>query len=98
MLEVMGRHCGYLALVAGIASAADWIFIPEDPPADGWEEAMCAKLEEAKSLGQRLCIVVVAEGATDRKGKPISANDIKNVNHDIIIRLSINACFHKFIV
>ncbi|XP_075255525.1 ATP-dependent 6-phosphofructokinase, liver type-like isoform X2 [Convolutriloba macropyga] len=87
VLEVMGRHCGYLALVAGIASAADWIFIPEDPPEDGWEEAMCAKLEEAKTLGQRLCIVVVAEGATDRQGNHISADHIKKViterlNHD----------------
>ena len=44
MLEVMGRHCGYLALVSSIASAADWLFIPEDPPEDGWEEALCNKL------------------------------------------------------
>ncbi|XP_063728291.1 ATP-dependent 6-phosphofructokinase, muscle type-like isoform X2 [Symsagittifera roscoffensis] len=87
VLEVMGRHCGYLALVAGIATAADWIFIPEDPPEDGWEEAMCEKLNQAKHMGQRLCIVVVAEGATDRHGKPISVNDVKKVitdrtNHD----------------
>ena len=45
MLEVMGRHCGYLALVSAIASAADWLFIPEEPPEDGWEDRMCEKLE-----------------------------------------------------
>lgn len=87
VLEVMGRHCGYLALVAGIACSADWVFIPEDPPEDGWEDAMCEKLDEARHLGQRLCIIVVAEGATDRSGKPLTAEFIKNtvkqrINHD----------------
>ena len=28
IMEVMGRHCGYLALNAGLACEADWIFIP----------------------------------------------------------------------
>ena len=45
VLEVMGRHCGYLALVTGLACAADWIFIPEHPPEDDWEDKMCAKLD-----------------------------------------------------
>ena len=31
-MEVMGRHCGYLALVAGIVTEADFVFIPEWPP------------------------------------------------------------------
>ena len=31
----MGRHCGYLALAAGLASDADWIMIPENPPERG---------------------------------------------------------------
>jgi len=34
-MEVMGRHCGYLALAAGLASDADWIMIPENPPERG---------------------------------------------------------------
>lgn len=32
VVEVMGRHCGYLALMGGIATGADWVFIPEKPP------------------------------------------------------------------
>ena len=44
VLEVMGRHCGYLALVTGLACGADWIFLPEHPPADDWEDKMCAKM------------------------------------------------------
>uniref|UniRef100_A0A669D5Z7 Phosphofructokinase, liver type n=1 Tax=Oreochromis niloticus TaxID=8128 RepID=A0A669D5Z7_ORENI len=45
VLEVMGRHCGYLALVSALASGADWVFIPEAPPQEGWEDNMCARLE-----------------------------------------------------
>ncbi|XP_016114908.1 ATP-dependent 6-phosphofructokinase, platelet type-like [Sinocyclocheilus grahami] len=46
VLEVMGRHCGYLALVSALACGADWVLIPEMPPKDGWEEQMCHKLSE----------------------------------------------------
>lgn len=35
----------YLALVSALASGADWLFIPEDPPYEGWEDRMCARLE-----------------------------------------------------
>ena len=38
VVEVMGRHCGYLALMSAIAGGADYAFIPENPPADGWED------------------------------------------------------------
>lgn len=36
VMEVMGRRCGYLALAAGLASEADWIFVPEHPPEPNW--------------------------------------------------------------
>ena len=41
VIEVMGRHCGWLALMAGVSTGADFIFIPENPPAHDWEEQMC---------------------------------------------------------
>jgi len=34
----------YLALMAALASEADWVFIPEWPPERGWEDALCRKL------------------------------------------------------
>jgi 6-phosphofructokinase 1 len=34
IVEVMGRHCGWLALMAGISTGADFVFIPESPPHD----------------------------------------------------------------
>lgn len=41
VIEVMGRHCGWLALMAGVATGADFVFIPEKPPVEGWEDEMC---------------------------------------------------------
>uniref|UniRef100_A0A8C9RVB2 6-phosphofructokinase n=1 Tax=Scleropages formosus TaxID=113540 RepID=A0A8C9RVB2_SCLFO len=79
VLEVMGRHCGYLALVSALASGADWLFIPEAPPEEGWEEHMCARLGESRSRGSRLNIVIIAEGAIDKKGKPISSGYVKEL-------------------
>ena len=60
LLEVMGRDCGYLALMAGIAGGAEAIVIPEvetDP------EELAQKLAFAYEKGKRHAIVVVAEGA-----------------------------------
>ncbi|XP_038654242.1 ATP-dependent 6-phosphofructokinase, platelet type-like isoform X2 [Scyliorhinus canicula] len=79
VLEVMGRHCGYLALVSALASGADWVFIPESPPGEGWEDQMCQKLTESRSQGTRLSIIIVAEGATDGEGKAISSNVVKDL-------------------
>ncbi|XP_038819940.1 ATP-dependent 6-phosphofructokinase, platelet type-like isoform X5 [Salvelinus namaycush] len=79
VLEVMGRHCGYLALVSALACGADWVLIPEMPPEDGWEEQMCQKLSESRSRGSRLNIIIVAEGAIDRQGKAITVNNVKDL-------------------
>ncbi|XP_037542850.1 ATP-dependent 6-phosphofructokinase, liver type [Nematolebias whitei] len=79
VLEVMGRHCGYLALVSALASGADWLFIPESPPLEGWEDHMCARLEKSRTKGSRLNIIIVAEGAIDSHGKPISSTYIKDL-------------------
>ncbi|XP_062699842.1 ATP-dependent 6-phosphofructokinase isoform X2 [Aedes albopictus] len=48
IMEVMGRHCGYLAVVAGVISEADYVFIPESPPPVDWEAKLCTKLEQAR--------------------------------------------------
>ncbi|KAG9510007.1 ATP-dependent 6-phosphofructokinase, partial [Fragariocoptes setiger] len=78
ILEVMGRHCGYLALVAALASEADYVFIPEWPPEPDWPDRLCRKLKQERELGQRLNIIIVAEGAIDHTGAPITANQIKD--------------------
>lgn len=79
IMEVMGRHCGYLALVAGIVTEADYCFIPEWPPETNWPEKLCNKLKYGRDQGQRLNIIIVAEGAIDREGNAISCDQIKQV-------------------
>uniref|UniRef100_A0A8C2GZ55 6-phosphofructokinase n=1 Tax=Cyprinus carpio TaxID=7962 RepID=A0A8C2GZ55_CYPCA len=84
VLEVMGRHCGYLALVSALACGADWVLIPEMPPEDGWEEKMCQKLSATRSRGSRLNIIIVAEGAIDRHGKAITSSIVKDVSTECL--------------
>jgi len=60
LVEVMGRECGYLALVAGITGGAEAIVLPEieaDP------EAIAVTLRSAYDRGKPHALVVVAEGA-----------------------------------
>lgn len=60
VVEVMGRHCGYLALAAGLAGGAEVIVAPERelPP-----EKVVQLLHESRQRGKRHAVVVVAEGA-----------------------------------
>nr|XP_020503909.1 ATP-dependent 6-phosphofructokinase, muscle type-like isoform X2 [Labrus bergylta] len=79
ILEVMGRHCGYLALVTALACGADWVFIPEMPPDEGWEDHLCRRLTNQRARGSRLNVIIVAEGAMARDGKPITSEQIKKL-------------------
>ncbi len=64
VVEVMGRHAGWIATHAGIAGGADAILVPERPFDI---EAVCAHLQRRHGRGRRFSIVVVAEGATPRR-------------------------------
>lgn len=79
VVEVMGRHCGYLALMSAVAGGADYVLVPEQPPAPGWEDEMCTELKSGRESGRRDSIVIVAEGATDRQGNPIKADYVRDV-------------------
>ncbi|XP_030054774.1 ATP-dependent 6-phosphofructokinase, platelet type isoform X4 [Microcaecilia unicolor] len=79
VLEVMGRHCGYLALVSALACGADWVFIPECPPQEGWEDQMCTKLSENRAQKKRLNIIIVSEGAIDTHNNPITSEKVKDL-------------------
>ena len=80
VVEVMGRHCGYLALMGAIAAGASFVLIPESPPdVDDWEATMCERLRTGRQAGRRDSIVVVAEGARDRHGNPITAEHVRKV-------------------
>ena len=66
IVEVMGRHCGDLALYSGLAGGAETIIVPE---VDYKIEDICLRLETTKKRGKRHSIIVVAEGVGN-------ANDI----------------------
>lgn len=60
VLEVMGRHAGWIALHSGIAGGGDVILIPEI----GWNyDDLCHKILHRESQGKKYTLIVVAEGA-----------------------------------
>ena len=61
VVEVMGRHAGWIAAYAGIAGGADIILVPEHPFDI---EEVCEHLRRRHARGRTFSIVVVAEGAT----------------------------------
>jgi phosphofructokinase-like protein len=69
VVEVMGRHAGWIATHAGIAGGADAILVPERPFDI---EQVVAHLRRRHDRGRSFSIVVVAEGATPLDGTPQS--------------------------
>ena len=66
VLEVMGRHAGFIALHSGLAGTADVILIPEIPYDI---DLVCKKIKHRDAQGRLFSIVVVAEGAMPRDGE-----------------------------
>ncbi len=80
VIEVMGRNCGYLALMAGLATGAQWVFIPERPPQTAsWEEALRRTVVDGRKVKRRQNIVIVAEGARDRYGVSITSERVRDI-------------------
>lgn len=84
VIEVMGRHCGWLALMAGVSCGADFVFLPENPPSANWEQEMCSVVRKHRELGKRKTIVIVAEGAHDRQLNPITPKAVKDLLSDTV--------------
>jgi ATP-dependent phosphofructokinase / diphosphate-dependent phosphofructokinase len=59
VVEVMGRHTGWIAVMSGIAGGADMILIPEEPVT---VEQACSELQHRHERGKDFSIVVVSEG------------------------------------
>jgi phosphofructokinase-like protein len=69
VVEVMGRHAGWIATYAGIAGGADAILVPELPFDI---DELCARLRRRHASGITFSIVVVSEGAAPREGSAMS--------------------------
>ena len=70
VVEVMGRHAGWIALYSGLAGGADVILVPEQPFDI---EEVCERLWHRHSRGASFSIVVVAEGAVPKEGTMATA-------------------------
>ena len=66
IIEVMGRHAGYIALWCGIANGAESILLPE--LYDNDEEAIIKNIIERKRVGKKHHIIINAEGVGDSNG------------------------------
>ena len=65
VVEVMGRHAGWIAAYSGLAGGADVVLVPEYPFDI---DEVCARLQRRHASGRNFSIVVVAEGATPKDG------------------------------
>jgi phosphofructokinase-like protein len=71
VVEVMGRHSGWIAVMSGIAGGADYIIIPEVP----YDIDKICKALKKRHETKRFSIVVVAEGATSISGEHVTQSD-----------------------
>ena len=69
VVEVMGRHSGFLAFQGGIVTSAHFTLIPEYPFRIG---SLVEMIDERKKLNSRYTLVVVAEGATEEGGEIVA--------------------------
>ncbi len=80
IIEVMGRNCGYLALMSCLSGTAHWVFLPESPPeTDDWESLMCEVIAAGRAAGRRHSMIIIAEGSRDRFGNPITSAHLSKV-------------------
>ena len=89
LVEVMGRHSGYLAAVVAIAGGAEAIVVPElDMP----PEAIAQQLQASRQRGKSHAIVVVAEGA--RHGVDALSNYFRDQRQQLGLDLRITRLGH----
>jgi ATP-dependent phosphofructokinase / diphosphate-dependent phosphofructokinase len=74
VVEVMGRHAGWIAAYSGIAGGADVILVPERPFDI---DEVCERIKHRHAGGRTFSIVVVSEGALPRDGSGITTSAVK---------------------
>src|SRR5919106_3307663 len=75
VIEVMGRHAGWIAAYAGLAGGADVVLVPERPFDI---DEVCERIRRRHAHGRNFSIVVVAEGATPKDGSLHSEFEAKD--------------------
>ena len=70
VLEVMGRHAGWIATSAGVAGGGDVVLIPEIPFR---YDLICDKIMERARIGKHFTLIIVAEGAREQGHDTVTA-------------------------
>ncbi|MCC6434097.1 MAG: ATP-dependent 6-phosphofructokinase [Acidimicrobiales bacterium] len=70
-VEVMGRHCGAIALAAAVAGGAEAVLVPEAELSD---RTLAARIDAEMRAGKRSVIVVLSEGAREGSAEQVAAN------------------------
>jgi 6-phosphofructokinase 1 len=78
VVEIMGRHAGWIALEAGLAGGADVILIPEVPVDIDW---VCEVIKRRHGKGKTFSIVAVAEGAKLKGGEEVAEQKLDEFGH-----------------
>ena len=81
ILEVMGRHCGDIALKTALAGGAEYVILPEAPTD---VDAIAASVKKGFDKGKTSTIIVLAEGRNDLKDElreKVKASTGRTVNH-----------------
>lgn len=79
ILEVMGRHAGWVALFTAIASGADWVCLPEEPVA---VKAMCEHLKKVHAK-KKVALLVASEAITI-PGEKVGEEKLDEFGHMIL--------------
>ena len=78
IVEVMGRECGWISLLAGIGGGAEAVILPEFPRNTA---KLIKQIKEQRSSGKQGCILIVSEGAYDSLGGEGLIKDLNQVSN-----------------
>jgi len=84
IVEVMGRACGWISLIAGIGGGAEAVILPEFPTD---LEKLAQQIKEQRSFGKQGCILIVSEGACNSNGGEGLIKDLNEVS-DFDLRIT----------
>lgn len=87
VIEVMGRCCGWIALMGGLSCGADYVFLPEMPH-QNWEVELKTSIARARKEGKLGSIVIVSEGCE------IDLNKIKEKIEELEIETRVISLGH----
>ena len=82
IVEVMGRHAGFLALEAAVAAGAEFVLVPEQPFD---MDNLCKKLHYAKERGKSHSLIIVAEGVMSASDLASKLKDTAGYDARIVV-------------